>query len=522
MLALLPALFWGVRMGAQDDEGGSEEGMDVGVSADEQALIDHSMPLNSFVEINPGTDAAAICSGLQISPQGAQPRNQPPPRCIAALGSPWLALAPGDYRLGWPGGLPDALRGSYESIDLTLRVTRSAEGEAAADDGALSVDILSDRSRRRDPDAEACVKVVDEKTGVSLSGLGVRVIQRYRVAGEGLTDERGKFCAGKLRPGPIVAAVNGGNEYLDRSARGAAGSHETTEIRLEGLRGLECRVEDPGGLRHRQPDAHFFFRPVEAPRSTRLVPGPEIAWQAGAEETRDGVRFSIFDSHLQSGPDNPKQQVFIHYGLQNEFVIRFPFAPSDIDKTCKLKLPVPDEREYRIALSCPAGRYLAPGGPLLLVNSGKTPGGEYEAMRMASVSKTEVSRAALLPVRFVSTDAPALRWIGPGTGAACKRDPIPFVPDENGRMKLDLGDCCVSREQAVAMESGWRERENAPAQQRRPPPDNPDPPAETCLERAPLTLQEKAAPTGDKPLNCEQIDELLQAESEETVLEERD
>ncbi len=518
LLALLPALYWGMGLGAQDDEGGSVEGMNVEVSNDEQALLNHSLPLSAFVEINPGEDAGDLCSGLLITPQGAQPRNQPPPRCIAALGSPWLALYPGDFRLTWPGGLPRALRRSYESIDLTIRVSR----DSAGDEDSSSVDILSDHSRRRDPDAEACVRLVDKKTGVSLSGLMVRIIQRYRIAGEGLTDEHGKFCAEKLRPGPVVAAVNGGTDYLDRSARATAGANQTAEIRLEGLRTLECRVEDPGGLRRRLPDAHFFFRPVDAPRSTRLVPGQELAWQSGAEETRDGVRFSIFDSHLKAGPDDPQQPVTILYGIPNDFVIRFPFAPTAIDTACRLKMPAPAEREYRVALSCPAGRYLAPGGPLLLLNNGKAPGQEYEATRMTTVSKTEISRFALLPVRFVSGDAPALRWIGHGSGAGCKRDPVPFVPDENGRMKLELGECCISHDQAVALETGWRERERAAAPPRGEPAGSGDSSGGGCLDRAPLTMQERSAPAGGKALTCDQIDELLQMETEGESRAERD
>src|SRR6185369_15106206 len=118
---------------------------------------------------------------------------------------------PGDYRVSAREPLNPALADTYDAVDLRLRIAPGDDGQAAV--------TAEDFSRRKTPDASVCVRVSEAPDGPSISGLPVRFFQRFRVAAEGVTDGGGRFCAEHLRHEPLVAAINGGEDYHDRAVR---------------------------------------------------------------------------------------------------------------------------------------------------------------------------------------------------------------------------------------------------------------------------------------------------------------
>lgn len=392
---------------------------DSGLPLDE--LAGRAVVLTEFLEVAPGSESG-LCAGLIITPNSVSAK---PARC--GLGGAALLAEPGDYRITAREPLPASLAETYESVDLRLRVMggRGDEGQAATE--------VMDYSRRKKPDTSFCVRVSEAPDGPPISGLAVRFFQRYRVAAEGVTDGGGRFCAEQLRREPLVAAVNGGEDYHDRAVRvepgdgsrnggRSGGRNKPQEIPLEPLREFRCTVADPGAFLRRHADASFHLQPVPAPPDTALTPGTALAWSDRGDAVRDGVRFRAYDSQLTAREKSPAEDGPPPAGVTvwltgEDYAVRFPRKADEKRSGCKLTLPSPETRRQRLDLRCPAGKYLPPGRAVFLDN-------RPAAVPIAAASAGPVDTQPVTP-----GDKPAAAPAETATDGAVKALEGPSPPD---------------------------------------------------------------------------------------------
>jgi hypothetical protein len=501
-------------------------------TAADATVIDNNkrpwMSLDTLLEVD-SEESGPLCEGLLITPVVPLPRGSAQPACWVDQLS-LLAAEPGDYRLTWPDGLPLELQNSYESVDITIRVTVEESTEEERGEGILpqlSAVILSDRSRRRKRDGTVCIRTYDEESGASLSGLGVRVIQRSLLAAEGTTDEHGRYCAGGQRHGRLVVTVEGDERHGKNivALRAATDREDDLKIGLDALHPITCRTEDPAGFLRGSPATTFRFHPVGTINrlndaeiiSSIREPDDSGPTRPGHGEETDKVQFDIYPDDLMRMAGSPERPI-ISLTAPDDFVILLPVELESVDSACVARLPAPAAREYRLTLECPADRYIPPGSEIMLTNRANSVGRDYDAFRLLTLPENEISRNSSFPIRFVGEESPELHWLGTWVNG-CGMGSVKFVPDETGHMKLNLGTCCASHEQAVEIESRLREQKSQASNQEESEAENK--PDTDCMRHLWLTAAEtdalRAELESGKGVTCEQIDEWsgLEEEAEE-------
>ena len=509
-----------------------------------------AVQLADFIEVATGSENG-LCESLIITPNSVGAKA-----AICAPGGGALLAEPGDYLITAREPLNPALSETYESVDLRLRISDGGdEMQASAE--------ATDFSRRKKPDTSFCVRISEAPDGPAISGLAVRFFQRYRVAAEGLTDGGGRFCAEQLRREPLVAAVNGGEDYHDRAVRVEPGTG-AADIPLEPLHEFLCAVTDPGAFLRRHHDASFHLQPVPAPPDTALTPGTPLAWQDRGDAVRDGVRFRAYDSQLtaqgKQEEDGPPPAGITVWLSGEDYAIRFPRKADEKQNACSLTLPPPEPRRQRLDLRCPAGKYLPPGRAVYLDNrpaavpvatSAATPaatptplpGGKpavapaeapaaaaadaaakppaespppaapaWEARRLTHIPEEGILNSLRLAAEFVSSENPSVMPAWDARG--CTPKAVPFKADENGTMVWPLGACCIERDTALRIEKYFREARAAGAARKGGAPRHEDHSPDDlhgCLFMAQLTRKERETAAQDAAMiriGCRGIEEI--------------
>ncbi len=287
------ALGAALALGAQQDSRPSrdrnefappdDEAADGSETPDDQAAI----RATELLRVTPA-EATAACPLLAVTAEGTLARAAAA-RCSNGV----LVLPPGRWTLTAAEPPPPPLAARYEKLEIALRITGGEH---------VSIEI-DDRSRFKKTDRSFCARLAEADGGPSLSGLRIRFHQRYRVVGEGLTDERGKFCADHLGAWPVTVSVNGGADFRDAAATFPAdGDAGTIELAREER--VSCRIDDPHGFLRAHPGARFAIRSRTSRRDTALSPGAGLPWNFWGDQRRDTVSFGILPGDLP--PDDGK------------------------------------------------------------------------------------------------------------------------------------------------------------------------------------------------------------------------